>query len=123
MRAEGRITAGMASEIPRDDWQAYFEDFSRDQPDYLAKVEILSGEIGAETEAEGTHLAAITYDRKDDIVVIGLDGAADDVPEEVQHVIDRPVKIAADEGAGGEIAFEIEDAEGTKTVLRLDRAG
>ena len=84
---------------------------------------MLGGELGAETEAAGTHLAAITYDRKDDIVVIGLDGAADDVPEELEHVIDRPVKITADEGAGGEIAFEIEDAQGTKTVLRLDPAG
>ena len=85
----------MAREIPREDWQKYFEDFSRDQPDYLAKMEVLGGELGAETEAEGTHLAAITYDRKDDIVVIGLDGAADEVPEEVEHVIDRPAKITA----------------------------
>jgi len=122
-RAKGRITACMAREIPRDDWQQYFEDFSRNQPDYIAKVEILSGELGAETEAEGTHLAAITYDRKDDIVVIGLDGAADGIAEEVQHVIERPLKIAVDDESGGEIAFEIEDAEGTQTVLRLDRAG
>jgi hypothetical protein len=113
----------MAREIPRDEWQRYFEDFSRDQPDYLANVEILSAEIGAETEADATHLAAITYDRKDDIVVIGLDGAADDVPEEVEHVIDKPQKITVEDEAEGEIAFEIEDAEGTKTVLRLDRAG
>jgi hypothetical protein len=113
----------MASEIPRDDWQAYFEDFSKDQPDYLAQMEILSEEIGAETEAEATHLAAITYDRKDDIVVIGLDGAADAVAEEVEHVIDRPLKITVDDTGDGEISFEIEDAEGTRTVLRLDRAG
>lgn len=113
----------MASEIPRDDWQAYFEDFSRNQPDYIAQMEVLGDEIGAETEAAGTHLAAITYDRKDDIVVIGLDGAADGVAEEVEHVIDKPLKITVDETAGGEIAFEIEDAEGTRTVLRLDRAG
>ncbi len=113
----------MASEIPRDDWQAYFEDFSRNQPDYLAQMEILSAELGAETEATGTHLAAITYDRKDDIVVIGLDGRADGVAEEVEHVIDRPVKITVDDSGDGEISFEIEDAEGTRTVLRLDRPG
>ncbi len=113
----------MAREIPKEDWQAYFEDFSRDQPDYVAKVEVLSGELGAETEAEATHLAAITYDRKDDIVVIGLDGAADAIAEEVEHVIDRPLRISVEDGGDGEIAFEVEDAEGTKTVLRLDRAG
>ncbi len=113
----------MAREIPREEWQAYFEDFSRDQPDYLVRMDILGGETGAETEADGPHLAAITYDRKDDIVVIGLDGAPDGVPEEVEHVIDRPAKITVDETGSGEIAFEIEDAEGTRTVLRLDRAG
>jgi hypothetical protein len=113
----------MAREIPRDDWQAYFEDFSRDQPDYLATMEILGGEIGAETEAQGTRLAAITYDRKDDIVVIGLDGAADPVAEEVERVIDKPLRITVDDDSGpGEISFEIEDAEGIRTVLRLDRA-
>ena len=50
----------MAREIPREEWQSYFEDFSRGQPDYLAQVEVLGDELGAETEAEGTHLAAIT---------------------------------------------------------------
>lgn len=113
----------MAREIPRDEWQAYFEDFSRNQPDYLVRMEILGGELGAETQSEGTHLAAIVYDRKDDIVVIGLDGAADPIPEEVEHVIDRPLKITVDDAGEGEISFEIEDAEGTRTVLRLDPAG
>ncbi len=112
----------MAREIAREDWQAYFEGFSRGEPDYLARMEVLGGELGAETEADGVHLAAITYDRKDDIVVIGLDGTADDVAEDVEHVIDKPVKITVDEPGNGEIAFEIEDAEGTRTVLRLDRA-
>ena len=114
----------MAREIQREEWQRYFEDFSRGQPDFLANVEVLGGELGAETEAAGTHLAAITYDRKDDIVVIGLDGAADAIAEEVEHVIDRPQRITVDEEEGeGSIAFEIEDAEGVRTVLRLDRAG
>ena len=109
-------------EIPREQWGVYFDDFSRDLPDYLATVEVLGGEIGAEPEAARPHLAAITYDDKDDILVIGLDAQADDLPEDVEHIVYRPRKILVAVGER-EVAFEIEDAESAKTVLRLDRVG
>ena len=114
--------AGDTREIPREEWSSYFDDFSRDLPELLATVEVLSGEFGAETEAARPHLTAITYDAKDDILVIGLDSADDATPEDVEHIVYGPRLIVRAE-RDGETDFEVEDAEGTKTVLRLQRPG
>jgi Family of unknown function (DUF5335) len=114
--------ASETREIPHEEWQRWFEDFSREEPDYLATVEVLGGEIGAETEAARPRLTAITYDRKDNILVIGLDGTDDDAAEDLQHIVYGPRRILVAEG-DGEISFEIEDQERTQTVVRLDPAG
>ncbi len=105
-------------EIPREQWSGYFDDFSRDLPELVATIEVLSGDFGAETEAERPRLTAITYDEKDDILVIGLDAVEDSVAEDLEHIVYAPRLIILAEKAG-ETDFDIEDAEGTKTVLRL----
>jgi len=114
--------AGEARDIPREQWQQHFDDFSRDLPGYAATIEILGGELGAETEADRPRLTTITYDGKDDILVIGLDGTADDVAEDLEHIVYAPRRITVAESENG-LAFEIEDAESTRTVVRLDRVG
>ena len=114
--------AEQTGEIPREEWSSYFDDFSRDLPELLATVEVLGGELGAETEAERPQLTSITYDHKDDILVIGLDSADDSISEDLQHIVYGPRLIVRAE-RDGETDFEVEDAEGTKTVLRLQRPG
>ncbi len=109
-------------EIPREEWRSYFDDFSRDLPELIATVEVLGGDLGAEVEAAGPHLTALTYDNKDDILVIGLDGGEDATPEDTEHIVYGPRRILAAEGPD-ETSFEIDDAENVKTILRLERVG
>jgi hypothetical protein len=113
--------AEQTREIPREEWSGYFDAFSRDLPDLVATVEVLGDEIGAEIETERSRLTALTYDGKDDILVIGLDSADDAVAEDVEHIVYGPRRIAVAE-KDGETDFEIEDGEGTRTVLRLRHA-
>jgi hypothetical protein len=107
-------------EIPREEWQGYFDDFSRDLHDLLAIVEVAGQEIGAQVEAEKPLLTGITYDRGDDIVVIGLD-APGGTQEDLEHVVYHPRKIYVAEESG-ETIFDIEDAEQVKTLVRLEPA-
>ncbi|HEV7585594.1 MAG TPA: DUF5335 family protein [Solirubrobacteraceae bacterium] len=107
-------------EIPREEWRAYFDDFSRDLPDLHATVEVAGREIGAQVEAERPLLTGITYDRGDDIVVIGLD-APGGIQEDLEHIVYHPQKIYVAE-EDGERIFDIEDAEQLQTLVRLEPA-
>ncbi|HEX4188499.1 MAG TPA: DUF5335 family protein [Solirubrobacteraceae bacterium] len=106
--------------IPQEEWPRYFEDFSRDLHDMLATVEVAGREIGAQVEAERPLLTGITYDHKDDIVVIGLD-APGGSHEDLEHIVYHPQKIYVAE-QDGETIFDIEDAEQVKTLVRLSPA-
>ena len=107
-------------EIPREEWHVYLDDFSRDLPTLIAMLEVDGQEIGAQIEADTSRLTAITYDYKDDVVVIGI-ASVDSSKEDVEHIISEPRRIAVEE-ANGETNFEIEDGEGTKSLLRLRAA-
>lgn len=108
-------------EIPREDWNAHFDDFSRDLPALIAIVEVLGTELGAQIEAVESRLTGITYDYKDDILVIGLNGPGD-AHEDLEHVISAPQKILLGEERDGEIVYDVEDAEQIQTILRLTPA-
>jgi hypothetical protein len=107
-------------EIPREEWGAYFDDFSRDLPDTLATVEVAGREIGAQVEAERPRLTGINYDHKDDIMVIGLDAPGGTL-EDLEHIVYHPQKIYVAE-EDGETIFDIEDSEQVQTLVRLGTA-
>jgi hypothetical protein len=113
--------ADQTREIPREEWHVYFDDFSRELPALIAMLEVDGEEIGAQIEVDTSRLTAITYDYKDDIVVIGLDSVDDSTPEDVEHIISAPRRILVAEKAG-ETDFDFEDSEGTRTLLRLRAA-
>jgi hypothetical protein len=106
-------------EIPRAEWHAYFDDFSRDLPVLIAMLEVDGAEIGSQIEADTSRLTAITYDYKDDVVVIGLEAAS--ATENVEHLVSKPQRISELQ-TDGETVFDFEDGEGTKTLLRLRAA-
>ena len=106
-------------EIPRSEWRGYFDDFSRDLDELRATVEVDGAAVGAQIEAERPLLRGITYDDGDDIVVIGLD-ASGDSGEDLEHIVYKPQTIYLASGDDGEMVFDIKDAEGTQTLVRLE---
>jgi hypothetical protein len=109
-------------ELSREEWGTYFTDFSRDLDTLAATVEVAGRDVGAQTEADRLVLTGITYDRGDDIVVIGLD-AEGGIVEEVEHIVYQPQKIYVASEEDGTTTFDIEDAEGHQTLVRLEPAG
>jgi hypothetical protein len=112
--------APITEELPREAWHPYFDDLSRYLGTVEATVEIDGPDIGAQIAAERLVLTGITYDYKDDIVVIGLDAPGGD-PEEYEHLVDHPQKVFIAPGVGGELSIDIQDAEQHQTILRLER--
>ena len=115
---------GMAEatrELDPQEWREYFDDFSRDLDTLTATVEVAGRDVGAQTEADSLVLRGITYDNKDDIVVIGLD-AQGGVSEEVEHIVYHPQKIYVASGEDDTTVFDIQDSEGHQTLVRLEPA-
>jgi hypothetical protein len=106
-------------EIPHSEWRGYFDDFSRDLRDLVARVEVAGRDVGAQVEAERPLLTGITYDDGDDIVVIGLD-APGGIQEDLERIVYHPKKIYVAEEEGGVTIFDIEDSEQVQTLVRLE---
>jgi hypothetical protein len=107
-------------ELPRGEWRQYFDDFSRELVTTVASIEVTGAEIGAQVEAERGVLTGVTYDDRDDIVVIALD-AEGDVTEELERTVYQPQKIYVGSDAATTV-LDIEDAEGQKTLVRMEPA-
>jgi hypothetical protein len=105
-------------ELPRDGWRAYFADLSRALTTTRATVEIDARELGAQVQAEDLVLSGISYDDRDDVVVIGLSPGGP--AESLEHLVSSPQRIRVESSEGIlPSAIEIEDAEDQLTLVRL----
>jgi hypothetical protein len=109
-------------EIARGTWRQYFDELSRTLGTVVATVEIVGSDIGAQVEADRLVLTGITYDDRDDVLVVGLD-APGGPPEDLERMIDRPQKIlvATGDPAPAEMTIDVQDAEGHQTIIRIER--
>jgi hypothetical protein len=111
-------------EIPREAWREYFDRLSKVMGTVKATVELTGPDVGDQFLSEDELvLTGITYDDKDDVLVVGLD-----VPgghrEELEHIIYRPQQVYA---AGApdletQVVLDILDDEGHETLVRIERA-
>jgi Family of unknown function (DUF5335) len=108
-------------ELPRDSWRTYFDDLSRTLAATQATVEIDAPDLGAQVQAEGLLLSGISYDDRDDILVIDLSPGGP--AESLEHMVSSPQRITI-ESAEGILpsAIEVDDAEGQQTIVRLQPA-
>jgi len=106
-------------ELPRGRWRAYFDDLSRGLGAVEATVEVDGADLGAQVEAESLMLTGISYDDRDDVLVINL--AEPGSPrDEVEHMVQQPRRIAVDGiDAALPTAIEAEDVDGERTLVEL----
>ena len=86
-----------------------------------ATVEIDAPELGAQLQSEGLLLSGITYDDRDDILVIALSPGGPD--EVLEHFVSGPKRISVEISDGVlPAAIEAEDEDGQLTLVRLEAA-
>jgi len=109
------------TELQRDRWRAYFDELSRTLTTTRATVEIEGPELGAQVEAEGLLLNGISYDDRDDLLVVGL--SAGGPAELLEHLVSSPQRIQV-ESSGGILpsSIDVEDEAGERTLVRLQAA-
>ena len=107
-------------EIPRDEWVAFFDSFSRQHYGWLSTVEVREAEIGAQIKWLEKALMGITADLTEqdgDVISILVGGKSDD---HVAHIIRAPSHVRLKETQeGAHEALHIEAENGATTLLRF----
>ena len=101
----------MGQAIDKAEWAFYCERISHALESVDAEVEVESPELGDQQETEWLPLIGISYDPKDDIIDIALEG--------IDHIIEHPQKFQVDGVPGVLRALAITDEEGNRHLLRL----
>lgn len=104
-------------EIPRGEWQEFFEGFSRRHRNWLATVEVLGERLGAQIEAHELPLQGAFFEARDDTITLVM---GRDVNKQLEHPVRAPRRVwleVAENGA--EAALEIESEGGIKTILEF----
>ena len=107
-------------EIPREQWNNFFDSFSRQHEGWLATLEVLADDVGAQEQAHEMPFEGISLDSLDgesEAVLISV-GRTKSV--HITHRIDRPVHIWLEQTpAGANASLQIEANDESKTLLRF----
>ena len=110
-------------EIPREDWNNFFDVFSRQHEGWLATLEIFGPEVGAQEEAHELPLEGISIasgGNEADAIAINLGKTPED---HVTHTITKPEHVWLEQTSGGaNAALEIESENQNKALLRFRSA-
>jgi hypothetical protein len=98
-------------QVDRSGWSVFFDNFTKSLPGKRAEVEVASLDLGDQIEAEWAPLIGITYDHKDDLIEVALEG--------VDHLILEPKEVYVDFDVGGLIGVEVIDSEGARQIIKL----
>jgi Family of unknown function (DUF5335) len=97
--------------LEKTQWRSFFDRVSKGLGGKLAEIEVASLKLGDQVEAEWLPLLGLTYDPKDDLIEVALDGH--------DHMIRKPREVYVDNGAQGLASLDIIDAEGTQQIIKL----
>lgn len=97
--------------LEKPEWRPFFDVMSKLLEAKEVEVEVASLHLGDQTEAEWLPLLGISYDPRDDVVDIALDG--------LDHMIRKPREIYLDNGAASLARLEIVDADGVRQIVKL----
>jgi hypothetical protein len=92
-------------------WHAYFDRISKLVAGKQAEIEVASLKLGDQIEAEWVPLLGITYDPKNDLVEVLLEG--------LDHLIQNPRDIFVDQGPAGLTSMEVIDTDDVRQIIRL----
>jgi hypothetical protein len=100
-----------ARKLETKEWQPFFDGISKVLGAKQAEIEVMSLDLGDQVEAEWLPFLGLTYDRKNDVLDVALEG--------LDHLIQKPREIFVEDGGAGVLSFAIIDAEGARQIVKL----
>jgi len=99
------------TQLAKPQWQAYFDRVSRTLGAKRVMIEITGLGLGDQVEAEWIPLLGLSYDPKDDVLVV--------VGEGLKHLISHPRQIHVEHELDWLQSVEAIDAEGNHHIVLL----
>jgi hypothetical protein len=109
-----------STEQERSEWSDPTNRLTADHAGHGITIEVLDAEGGDAELVERLPFDSITYDHKDDVIVVSVGGRAPRHPAVLRHVIHHPQEVLFDLIGQG-AALKITDVSGTTTLVSLLR--
>ena len=100
--------------IEKTQWESYFDSITNFLKGKVATIDVTSLDIGDQLQANEVALFGLTYDPKNDLFEVSLEG--------LDHLILQPKEIYVLNGEDGIEAIEIVTNKGVKQVITLKQA-
>lgn len=108
----------MTNIINKEQWKTYFDGLSRKMVDFETSIQILSNESGAQMISSGLPFSGITFDERDDKSKIEIQ-VGEPTKTHLSHNIFTPKMVAFEGDASSGGTLDIEEGDGTKTLVRF----
>jgi hypothetical protein len=99
----------VALKLEKSQWREYFDRVSKALVGKRAEIEVASLKIGDRIEAEWLPLLGISYDRKNDVIDIALEG--------LTHLIHKPREVYIEQNGLELSALDVIDAEDAGRIV------
>lgn len=105
-------------QIPKSEWPAFLDRFSRRHEGWLVKLEILDPDLGAQVQWSGLTLKGLT-DEWDEAEGNSITIMAGEQPDaHVTHSISNPTEVSLEHTDGGtDVALSIKSGDDTTALL------
>jgi hypothetical protein len=100
-----------ARKLDNKEWKPFFDGISKVIGAKQVEIEVQSLDLGDQVEARWLPLLGLTYDPKNDLLDVALEG--------LDHMIRNPREIYVDDGGAGLATFAVVDAEGARQIVKL----
>jgi hypothetical protein len=97
--------------LEKSQWRGYFDRVSKALVGKRAEIEVASLKLGDRIEAEWLPLLGISYDPKNDVIDIALEG--------LTHLIHEPREVYVEQDGLELSALEVVDAEDSRQIVVL----
>jgi|tagenome__1003787_1003787.scaffolds.fasta_scaffold20392007_1 hypothetical protein len=103
--------------IYQGQWTDYFDELSRQAEGFDTAIEVIGGELGYQVEVSRASLLELAFDGREGISIsVAENGRREEM---LRHVVAGPSRVEATDEPGVPAALMIEDAGGTRTLLRF----
>lgn len=110
-------------QIPKSEWPAFLDRFSRQYEGWLVNLEIFNPEFGAQVAETGLALEGLTdeWDEAEGITIVIMAGNEPD--DHITHSISDPTEVSLEQtDEGADAALSIKSADGTTALLSFRAA-
>jgi hypothetical protein len=112
------ITMTETMTIDRSQWAEQLDAITRDHEGEEVTIEVLDKDWGDLHEAERMPFTYITYDEKDDVVIVGVGGRSAAWPVLLRHMVWHPVEVFL-ATVGEETVVRVAERNGTVTLVAI----